>query len=365
MISPFKVQFSVDEINEYLDSAKDILRRGGLIPGKYNQILEKMFAKFIGTDYAVTTITGTTALEIIYRCLDLKGKDVLVPANTNYATAEAAIRAGANVVLYDSALYPDFNSIKSVVSKKTRALVIVHIGGYITPNIEKIIAFCKEKNIYLIEDASHAHGSTYKKRKAGTFGIASAFSMFATKIVTTSEGGIIVSNNEKIKKLSTIYRDQGKDEEGIRNIVFGSAWRMSELHAAFGIIQIKRLKDYLRHNNKIIQFYKKHIITSAIDIPYNEDSFYSGYKFILLLKNKLERDSLAAYLLKKGIKVGKNVYDVPLHRQPALLFLKKYSYPKAEHFANTHICLPIWKGMKDEEMRRVVLETNSWSRDHA
>lgn len=360
-IQAFKVRFSESEISTFLESAKDIVSSGALIPGKYNAKLETEFASFVGTEFATAVGTGTIALEVIFRCLDLQKTQVLVPANTNYATAEAVISAGAQAVLYDSGLYPELANIKKVVTEQTKALVVVHIGGYITPEIEAIQKYCEDNNIYLIEDASHAHGSKYRQRSAGQFGIASAFSMFATKVITTSEGGIITTNNKEIASLGKVYRDQGKDSDGIHNIVAGSSWRMSELHAALGDVQMKHARDYTDRNNTIAKYYKANITASnRLLVPIENEGYYSGYKFILIAKNEKDRDSLENYLVENNIRPGKKVYDIPLHLQPALSFLNRGQYPIAENFASTHLCLPLWKGLTDDEMKRVVECVNHW-----
>jgi perosamine synthetase len=359
-IAAFKVKFSDQEVAKYLEHAQKILRSGALIPGTYNQQLESAFTALTGAKHAVALSTGTVTLEVIYRALGLQGKEVLVPSNTNYATAEAVIRADAQPVLYDSDLYPDFESIKQHVTPNTKAVVVVHIGGYITPDIEAIEAFCKEHDLYLIEDASHAHGSRFNDRPAGSFGEASAFSMFATKVVTTGEGGILVTNRQELADQAKVYRDQGKDPEGIRNIVFGSAWRMSELHAALGVVQMENFKDYLDRTHHLAQQYKEQITNVAVHVPFEANAYYSGYKFIVLLDSKERRDSLKAHLVANNIKPGKGVYDVPLHLQPVLSDLNTATYPKAEHFADTHLCLPLWKGLTDDEFKAIVACVNSW-----
>lgn len=362
VVKPFRISFSEREVNKFLSLAKEILVQGKLIPGKNNLELEKLFADLIGARFGVAVNSGSSALEIIARSLGLANKEVLIPSNTNYATAEAIIRAGALPVLYDSDIYPDFINIRELITNKTKAIVIVHIGGYITPQIKDIQKFCQKNRLYLIEDASHAHGSKYENRPAGSFGIASAFSMFATKVITTSEGGIIVTNDEKIRDRSLVYRDQGKDKTGLRSIVFGGSWRLSELHAALGVVQMQHLANYLKRNNEIITYYKTHIIQNKISIPFDRNVYYSGYKFIMLLPSREDRDSLKKHLLKKNIVAAKGVYEVSLHQQPVLKKLNQCKYPKAERFSQTHLCLPIWKSMSNAEIKRVVAAVNEWSK---
>ncbi len=359
-IQPFKVQFSQSEKDDFLLRAEKIVTEGNLIPGENNAELEKLFTEFIGARYAIAVSSGTAGLEIIFRIFELQNKNVLVPANTNYATAEAALRAGCNVILYDATLFPDFDDIKRSITENTKALVIVHIGGYITPEIESISKFCRDNNIYLIEDASHAHGSKYSGKFAGTFGDAAAFSMFATKILTTSEGGIIVSNNKEVRELGVVYRDQGKDDDGVRNILFGSAWRMSEIHAALGVVQMPNASTYIQHNNRIVKYYVDHLNQKKLEVPHDEKAYYSGHKFVVLAKSYEERESLKSFLHQNNIKAGKGIYDVPLHQQPALSQLNVRPYPKSEAFSRTHMCLPIWKGLSEEEVQKIVDVVNRW-----
>ena len=124
---------------------------------------------------------------------------------------------------------------------------------------------------------------------------------------------------------------------------------------------MQHLTNYLRRNNEIITYYKTRIIQNKISIPFERNVYYSGYKFIMELPSRENRDSLKKYLLKKNIMTAKGVYEVPLHQQPVLKKLNQRKYPKAERFSQTHLCLPIWKGMRNSEIERVVTTVNEWS----
>lgn len=163
------------------------------MPGANNEDLEQAFASLTGAEFAVAVSSGTAALEIAFRCLDLTGKMVLLPANTNYATAEAALRAGCHIILYDAGLYASCEAIKAAWVPGVAAVVVVHIGGYLSPGLPEIVDFCDISGVKLVEDASHAHGARLGGLAAGTFGEVAAFSMFATKVVTTGEGGILTT----------------------------------------------------------------------------------------------------------------------------------------------------------------------------
>lgn len=359
-IAAYRVQFSDREIEEFLGRARSILSSGWLIPGAHNAELEQRFAEFIGVSYATTVASGTAALEIGFRCLGLVDAAVLVPANTNYATAEALLRAGGRPVLYDSDLYADVRSIEAVWTRDIAAVVVVHIGGYLAPCLPVIRRFCDERGLFLIEDASHAHGATLQGKPAGTFGDVAAFSLFATKVVTTSEGGMLVTSDARVAADSVRYRDQGKADDGVHHIVFGSAWRMSELHAALGLVQMDNLESNLARANEIAARYTAGIVHPWVHVPCHPEARCSGHKFVIVTPDNTARESLKTHLLGHGIRYGKGVYDVPLSRQPALRFGVGQRCPKAERFAASHLCLPMWKGLTDAEVDQVIEVVNHW-----
>src|SRR5882672_1197505 len=197
-VASFKVKFSASEVEQFLDRARAALESGWLVPGANNAELERRFAEFVGVSQAVAVASGTAALEIVARVLGLGDAAVLVPANTNYATAEALMRAGCRVRLYDSGLYPELRVIEATCAEDVAALVVVHVAGYLSPQLPAIREWCDRRGIHLIEDASHAHGSRLNGQSAGTFGAAAAFSMFATKVMTTAEGGLITTADPEV-----------------------------------------------------------------------------------------------------------------------------------------------------------------------
>lgn len=359
-IAAYRVHFSDSEIEDFLGKVRGILSSGWLIPGSHNADLEHQFSDFLGAPHATAVASGTAALEIGFRCLGLTGASVLVPANTNYATAEAVLRAGGRPVLYDSDLYPDLPTIEAACASDVGAVVVVHIGGYLTPDLAAIRRFCDERGIFLVEDASHAHGAALQGKAAGTFGDVAAFSMFATKVVTTAEGGILVTADDRVAADSVRYRDQGKADDGVHSILFGSAWRMSELHAALGLVQMDGLRSNLVRANEIVKRYVAGITHPLVGVPYHPEVRYSGHKFIVVTPDGTARESLKIYLLGSGIRCGKGVYEVPLHRQPALCPQVGNQFPNAERFAATHLCLPMWKGLTDPEVDRVIEVVNHW-----
>ena len=359
-IAAFKVDFGDSEVDEFLLRARNVLEAGWLIPGPGNAELERRFAEFVGAAQAVAVSSGTAALEIAARVLGLSGKAVLVPANTNYATVEAVLRAGCRPVLYDSGLYPDLAAIESAFTTDVAGVVLVHIGGYLSPDLPAIIEWAQRRSLPVIEDASHAHGAQLNDKGAGTFGTVAAFSMFATKVITTAEGGLVTTADRRLAEQCRRYRDQGKDDDGLHHVVFGSAWRMSELHAALGIVQMPHLAARVVRSNEFAARYVAGIDHAAVHVPHEPMVRYSGHKFIVTTDNGRARTSLRAHLAARGVATAKGVYEVPLHRQPVLSLGAGTRFPIADSFAESHLCLPMWKGLSCDSIDRVIEAVNSW-----
>ena len=353
-----KTVFTDDEINFINRATVDILQSGWLVLGKYTKRFEHEWCIRQDCKYAISTSSGTAALEIIFRSLDVIGKDVLIPSNTNFATPAAAVYAGANVVLYDSGLYFDLEDIKNRTTKDTTIIVVVHIGGYISSEIFDLKEFCNNNGIVLIEDAAHAHGASLNGTKAGNFGKAAAFSFFPTKVMTTGEGGIIITDDESIFTKSVILRNQGKDFGEEIHHLMGNSWRMTEIEASIGLTQLENLEDNVKHREKIIKFYREALDKTPLleVLNISENMKPSGYKCIALLPSLKMRRSFIDNLKKKfSIKIARGVYEMPIHRQP---LFKKYSvgqiFPLADSFADRHVCLPLWRNMKLKDAKYVV-----------
>ncbi len=358
-----RIFFPEEDRKALLQQIDRILQSGQLTLGKYGAEFEQRFAEYVGTKYAVAVNSGTSALEIILRALDIEGHSVIVPTNTFFATPASVIHAGGKAILADITpnLCLDPESLERNIRKDTKAVIIVHIGGIIPPQIKDTREICKKYGLYLIEDAAHAHGSTLDGQKAGTFGIAAAFSFYPTKVMTSGEGGMIVTSDENIYKKALIFRDQGKAAFlGNIHVEMGHNWRMSEIHAAIGLSQFARLEEFIADRRRIAQIYDEELGKFAnvapIKIPPEVKSNY--YKYAALLSNGIDRTYLKKQLREKyGVSLSGEVYELPCHLQP--IFKKLYNFdggelPKAEELCRRQICLPIFARMTEEEARHVV-----------
>ena len=214
--------------------------------------------------------------------------------------------------------YHELDDFKIKAKKfKPKAVWVVHIGGHIAFDIEKIANYCKENNIFLIEDCAHSHGAEWNGQKPGSWGIAGIYSMYATKTISTGEGGMLVSNNKKVINHSLKYRNYGKFEHTIDGLNF----RMSEFTAALGVVQIKRLPEIIRWKNDYARNYLDALHPNRIYFP---EGMLSGYyKYIVF--DELEKST------------GK-VYDEPCHK----IMKHDISLPNTDWISKNHWCVPLY-----------------------
>ena len=358
-----RIYFPEADRKELVKQIDEILESGQLTLGKYGKEFEAKFAEYVGTKYAVAVNSGTSALEIILRALNIGGSSVVVPTNTFFATPASVIHAGGKVIFADIAdnLCLDPKSLRQNIQKDTRAVFMVHIGGLVPPEIVEIQQICQEHGLILIEDAAHAQGSTLNGKKAGSFGIAAAFSFYPTKVMTSGEGGMITTDDENIYQRALVFRDQGKAGFlGNIHTEMGYNWRMSEIHAAIGLSQFGRLEEFVADRRRVAQFYDKELTNvdslSLVKIPPEAKSNY--YKYVAILKDGIDRAALKKELKEKyGVSLSGEVYELPCHLQP--IFKEPYGFkggelPLAENLCQRQICPPVFAGMTEEQAKYVV-----------
>jgi dTDP-4-amino-4,6-dideoxygalactose transaminase len=305
--------------------------------------------------------SGTSSLEIILRSLGVEGCDVMVPTNTFFATAAAVVHAGGNPVLLDMdpesfSLHPD--EVEKRLTPKTAGIIVVHIGGIVSAQMPALIDLARRKGLWIIEDAAHAHGSSLDSVKAGAFGIASSFSFYPTKVMTSGEGGMIVTNDDRLAEEARIYRDQGKASFTVNaHIRMGYNWRMSEPHAIIGLRHLERLPAMIADRQAIAACYDHDLKDlqnlHTLHVPANGKCNY--YKYIAILKEKRDRKELKTILREKhGVSLAGEVYEEPLHRQPIFAKYCTGSLPIAEDLCARHICLPIFSGMQVSDAQQVI-----------
>jgi perosamine synthetase len=372
-----RIVFPAADREEIAAATAEILRTGALTLGPYTRQFEAAFAAAHSwpagdgeqVPRAIAVSSGTAALEVILRSLGVAGRDVIVPANTFFATAEAALRAGGRPVFADIdpqtfALSP--LTVTAALTPGTAAVVLVHIGGLISPDAVALRQLCAERGIALVEDAAHAHGSTYRGQPAGSFGIAAGFSFFPTKVVTSGEGGMIITGAADIEADARIYRDQGKGSVSANHhVLHGYAWRMSEQAAVTGLVHLRRLGEFIERRREVAARYDE-LLAGLDEIePLAEPDGCRGnyYKYIAILPPGADRARFRKQLKEEhGVGLAGEVYDLPLHRQPVFAELAASqagagpdgpSLPVAEDLCARHVCLPVHSDMTADEVDQV------------
>src|SRR2546425_5549905 len=352
-----KPHFSEDDLDEILADMRVILTKGWLTSGKNVETFEQNFADLVGTSYGVAVNSCTAALHSILVSLGIgPGDEVIVPSNTFVATANAVAYSGAVPVFADSDPETFNISIREVEKKitpRTRALIAVHLAG--NPcDMEELAKITKDNGIKLVEDCAHAHGASYKGEHCGKFGVASAFSFYATKIITTGEGGMVLTDDKELAENVKKLRNQGRGGYGpLENTLLGYNYRMPEILSIIGLNQLKHLDEFLRQRKLIADSYR----SLLSKIPWiNAQTVRTGnscsyYAFIARLapNSPIDRDELARRLNEKG--VGTSILYHPTHPHP--LYLAQSSpadCPVAVELGKQTIALPMFNGMTRDEL---------------
>jgi len=356
-----RIQFLPEDRAWIADRIQEVLASGQLTLGKYGAELEEKFARLCGVRHAVAVSSGTCSLEIILRALGVEGKDVLVPANTFFATAAAVVHAGAAPVFLDMdpesfAVSPE--EVERRLTARTAAVIVVHIGGIVSRRMPELVELAARKGFPLVEDAAHAHGSSLAGRAAGSFGCAGSFSFYPTKVMTSAEGGMIVTGDSRIAEEARIYRDQGKASFSQNSHArMGYNWRMSEPHAIIGLRHLSRLPAMIADRQAIAARYDAALgeLRNLRPLRPPPGGASNYYKYIAVLKENTDRQALRAALRERyGVHLAGEVYELPLHKQPVFSDYAQAPLPVAEDLCARHICLPVFSGMEAADADAVI-----------
>ena len=353
-------------------NVKKIMNQQRLTNGPTLKKFESKISDFIKTKYSLGVGSATHALHLSLRSIDISyGDEVIVPTFTFAATANSVIYCGAKPIFTDVD-YETFNinpiEIQKKITKRTKAVIVVHYGGQAC-NMQEIISVCKKKGLKLIEDCAHAFGSTYKNRKCGSFGATGCFSFYPTKIITTGEGGAISTNNSKLFKKILLLRSQGlsinsaereKTGEWEYDIIdLGYNYRMDEIRASLGLSQMNRVNQINNQRIKIAQKYNKRLLNiEGITIPKkaeNRNHIFHLYTIKIDKNYPMTRNELNKKLFDAGI--GTSVQYIPLHLMSYYkenFRLSERDYPKANRLYNEVLCLPIYPKMTNKQTEFVI-----------
>ena len=333
-------------LNEYM------LSGGWGTEFKKTREFERRIAEYTGAAFCSVTTNGTVSLVIaLLACGVGVGDEVIVPDYTMVATPNAAELIGAKAVFVDidrENLCMDFEKMRQAVTKKTRAVMLVTINGRCPKDMERFAAFCKEKNLRLIEDAAQSLGSACQGKHLGRFGDIGSFSFSAPKVITTGQGGALITDNEelfdKIKKI----RDFGREGGGSDHYLYkGWNFKFTDFQAVVGIEQMKKLPWRIERKKEIGRLYEQCLRgTPGIELIPTDYVQTSPWFFDILAER---REELQSYLQEKGI--GTRKFYPPLHAEPAYGY--DASFPVTEEIARKGLWLPSSSRLTDKEVQFV------------
>lgn len=318
---------------------------------------EKVFAKKVsGTKYAVTVNSGTSAIFLALKAVGIKaGDEVIMPTLTMIATANAVSWIGAKPVLVDSQSFADWNlnpeEIEKKVTEKTKAIIPVHLYGY-PCQMGKILKIAKKYKVYLIEDAAEATGSLYKGYPAGSFGDLSCFSLYANKVITAGNGGVVATDNKKLSGLIKQLRFFDYNEKThFTHYKIGYNLVLSGLQAALGLSQLRRLEKLLLKRRQIFEWYKEFLDGKRCWFIYPKEYQKPNFWFpAIVFANKNLREKVRGALGKKGIET--RIFFRPIHLQPVYRkLLANQKFPQAEYFFERGLLLPSFYDLAREEVK--------------
>jgi perosamine synthetase len=343
-----------------IEYAGDCLRTNWISSaGKYIAEFEKRFAEYCGCKYGVTTTSGTTALHLALASLGIgPGDEVIMPAFTMAACAFSVVYTGAKPVLVDAepgTWNMDVTQLERRVTEKTKAIMPVHIYGH-PCDMDAIMDIAKRRNLVVVEDAAEAHGAEYKGKRVGGIGQLSCFSFYANKIVTTGEGGMIVTNDAQIAERARRLKDQAfSPQRRFLHTNVGFNYRMTNVQAAIGLAQMESIDRFVEMRRKNASLYSAGLKDiPGITLPQERKWAKNVYwMFGIMTDDKLgiTRDSLMQRLKEKG--VDTRTFFIPMHVQPAFLnmgLFKGESYPVATELSDRGLYLPSGSGLKSEEI---------------
>jgi perosamine synthetase len=340
------------------------------ISGSFGNFIEKFeisFSRYCGVKYGVSTNSGTTALHLALVAAGInKGDEVIIPTFTNIATALAVIYTDAIPVLVDSepgTWNIDSSKIEQNITKKTKAIMVVHIYGH-PVDMDEVLEIAKKYNLLVFEDAAEAHGATYKGNKVGSLSDVACFSFYANKNITTGEGGMILTNSEEISTKARLLKNLAFEnskisDKGFEHNYIGFNYRMTNLQAAIGLAQVEKLDLIVAKKRKIATFYNSFFNNiEGITLPIEQNwakNVYWMYGILIEENFPLTREQLRNQLFRNGIET--RTFFTGMHHQPAFSnynFYQSKLYPVSDSIEKKGLYLPSAPSLTKQELKYVV-----------
>jgi len=330
--------------------------------GSYLKEFEKNFAEFLGIKHAITTTSGTTALHLALLALGIKkGDEVILPSHTMMASAATIVYTGATPVLVDverDTWNMDVKLVEKKITKKTKVIMPVHIYGH-PVDMDPIMSLARKYHLYIVEDAAESTGAEYKGRLTGTIGDIGCFSFYANKIITTGEGGMLVTNNDKIANHARILKDLAHSpKKRFLHEEIGYNFRMTNMQAALGVAQLEEVKKYIQKKQWMAALYKERLSKiEGLTLPVEHSwakNVYWMYGILVEKEFGTTRNEFMQKLLGKGIDT--RTFFFPMHKQPALIKLglfKGEKYPISDEISRKGLYLPSGLAITEKQIETV------------
>lgn len=339
------------------------LRQGWISSaGEYVEAFEKAWAKYCGREYGIAVSSGTAALQVALGCLDLKpGDEVILPDFTMFACAVAVVSWGARPVMVDAdpeTWCLDVTKVEAKITSRTRAIMAVHIYGH-PVDMDPLFDLAYRYQLAIIEDAAEAHGAEYKHRRCGSFGDLSCFSFYANKIITTGEGGMVLTDRrdlaEKARALRNLYFGQ---RERFLHEEIGFNFRLTNLQAAIGLAQLETIEERLAKKQWMARAYQERLKNiPALQLPVEKPwakNVYWMYGVVIDPQTGYDARRLGEKLKEEGIET--RPFFIGLHQQPALIkrgLVPKESFPISAHLSKQGLYLPSGLTLTESQINRV------------
>ena len=372
----FDLQFEKEIVDEFSQKAVDVLTSGRpLSENRYCREFEAAFQDLTNAKHAIAVNSGTMALEICLRAVGVAGKVVITPSNTFFATQVAATSAQASIAFVD--IEPEYlqicpSHLKQLLERyptgQVGAVVIVHIGGIISPHMNEIRHACQSHSVSLIEDAAHAHLSHLNGEYAGSFGDAAAFSFFPTKVMTAGEAGMITTSSSKLHKAMLSIKEFGRQIEGAKTSRIvqvrtdGVNGRISEMTGLLGLLECRRVSRRIEKRNLLVSTYALKLDPNYFRVVQQEEGACAYYKCIVILENgaRGKREDLREYAAEKGVMFTGEVYFRGVHEMPAYAGQLQERLPVTEDLCANHVCPPLYPELTLDAVNHVCAIMNGY-----
>ncbi len=367
----WKIQlFKLDYGRKEYRIVKKVLKSGWITMGKYTSSFEEKFSNMLDKTPCVAVANGTAALHLAMLALDIKeGDEVIIPSLTFVADANVVTMSGAKPVVADVTSFDNWNmspeDIEKKITKKTKAVIIVHYAGYAC-DMDKILEICKKHNLYLIEDCAHAPGGSYKGKPLGSLGDISCFSFFTNKNLSVGEGGMVATKNPELLQKVKYLRSHGMtsltlDRHKGRTISYdvvqaGLNYRIDEMRSALGLVQLKKLEKSNQKRRDLVDYYNKSLKNiDKIKLPFLDlgyENISTGHIYPIMLDKTVNRVDFINKMKEKGIQTS--IHYPSMVEFEAYKGILKDNVKIASEISENEITLPLYPKLTKKNISYIV-----------